>query len=126
MNKQSTSARFICILCPLGCELKVSHDERRILEVRGNRCARGAEYAEAEVFHPVRIVTTTVRITGGHGGLLPVKSAGGVPRDVTTDVVRVLSRVVLRAPVGMGDVVMHDACGTGVDIVATRSIASEE
>ena len=126
MSKRRITVGFICILCPLGCELKVSHDERRILDVRGNRCVRGAEYAEREVFDPVRVVTTTVRILGGGSGLLPVKSAGAVPRDVTGDVVRALSRIVLRAPVAMGDSVMNDACATGVDIVATRSVASEE
>ena len=76
MSKRRITVGFICILCPLGCELKVSHDERRILDVRGNRCVRGAEYAEREVFDPVRVVTTTVRILGGGSGLLPVKSAG--------------------------------------------------
>ena len=53
---------LICIVCPNGCHLKV--DEENGYNVTGNKCERGAEYGKAELLHPVRVVTSTVRIEG--------------------------------------------------------------
>ena len=39
------------------------------------------------------------------------------------DVMRALDHVEVKAPVAAGDVVLHDAAGLGVDIVATKTIA---
>ena len=126
MSETLATRTFICILCPLGCDLAVTHDSEHLIEVRGNRCVRGEEYAEREVFNPVRTVTTTVRIEGARGCLLPVKTAGPVAKAACGDVVRVLASMVVRAPVRLGDVVMKDVCATGADVLATRSMGSEE
>ena len=38
--------KFICIVCPVGCELQVRTDEAGNLQaVAGNRCGRGSKYA---------------------------------------------------------------------------------
>ena len=49
-----------CICCPLGCQITAVTENKTVVSVSGNHCPRGAKYAEAEILHPVRIVTTTV------------------------------------------------------------------
>jgi CxxC motif-containing protein len=93
-----------------------------VKSVSGNRCAKGPIYAAEEVAGPRRVVTTTVRIQGGTVGLLPVRTARPVDRDRGRAVVVAASAVMARAPVAMGDVVLEDVAGTGVDLVATRSV----
>ena len=59
------------------------------------------------------------------GGALPVvsvRTAGEVPKEKVLDVARALCRVHLTAPVQAGDVVIPNVLGTGVDVVATRSV----
>ena len=56
---------LICIGCPMGCPLTVTLDGGAVVTVQGNTCSRGDAYARREVTAPTRIVTTTVRVTGG-------------------------------------------------------------
>ena len=56
---------LICIGCPMGCPLTVTLDGGAVVTVQGNTCPRGDAYARREVTAPTRIVTTTVRVTGG-------------------------------------------------------------
>ena len=116
---EANSTTLICIACPKGCRLTV--DEA--LNVTGHGCERGRNYGREEVQNPVRIVTSTVRVTEGVRRRCPVKTAGSVPRRVVFDVMRVLDGVCLRAPVQAGQTVVADICGTGVDVVATGVIA---
>ena len=52
-------------LLPSGMSDHSSDRNKTVVGVSGNHCPRGAKYAEAEILHPVRIVTTTVPVTGG-------------------------------------------------------------
>ena len=121
LPKKRAKKEFICIACPLGCTLTVRTKGGELKSVSGNRCKRGVTYAKQEVTSPRRVVTTTVRIQGGPIGLLPVKTREPVARDSARDVVIAASRVVAVAPVHMGDTIVADVCGTGVDLVAARS-----
>lgn len=111
-----------CINCPVGCVLAVDLDADRVVRVEGNQCNRGPAYAAAECVHPVRVVTSTVRLTGGRTGQLPVKTDSPVPKDRVTDCVRALADVEIAAPVERGQVIVPDICGTGAAVVATRSV----
>jgi len=116
------SVTLICIVCPVGCELTVSHDDERIIEVRGARCGRGGEYAEREVFHPERIVTTTVRIRRASVPLVPVRTSRAIARNRTFEVLEQASQLWCTAPVRAGQVLSTDIAGTGADLVATRAL----
>ena len=83
---------------------------------------RGDAYARKECTHPARTVTGTVRVSGGALPVVSVRTAGEVPKERVLDVARALCRVHLTAPVQAGDVVIPDVLGTGVDVVATRSV----
>ena len=110
----------ICICCPKGCHLKV--DETNNYAVTGNACPNGAAYGKEELTHPTRILTSTVRAEGGLYPRCTVKTSAPVPKDKLFDVMAALDSVLVTAPVQIGDVVLHDVCGTGVDVVATRNL----
>lgn len=112
-------AEIICITCPKGCHLQV---DETTLAVTGNACPRGAEYGRNELTHPVRVVTSTVRIKGASIDRCPVKTKGSVPKETMFRIMAALDSVCLTAPVTCGDIVLPDVCGTGVDVVATRSL----
>ena len=113
---------IICISCPIGCELEVEYDRNNIIAVSNCRCKKGKLYAEKELFHPERIVTTTVRILGSFIPLIPVRTEKPVPKGLTFDVVKTASKVQIDAPVKLGDVVVENICKTGINLVATRNI----
>ena len=70
---------LICIGCPLGCPLTVRLDGEQ-LEISGNTCKRGEDYARKEVQNPTRIVTSTVRVTGGDVEMVSVKTKDDLPK----------------------------------------------
>lgn len=111
-----------CINCPIGCDLAVTMDNGKVTEVKGNQCKRGVAYAEMESVNPTRMMCTTVRLRGGIVGQAPVKTRSPVPKNMTVECSRALADVTLAAPVALGQVVLANICGTGVDVVATRSI----
>ena len=115
---------LICLRCPLGCPLEAEHDGRCLVAVSGQRCKKGVEHAEREIFHPERIVTTTVRLEGAAFPLLPVRTRGAVPRERTFAVVEAASRLTVRAPVRLGQVLIAGVAGTGVDLVASCSVVA--
>lgn len=119
-----STQELICIGCPMGCNLTVTVSDDKELTVAGNTCPRGEDYARKEMTDPRRIVTTTVRVTGGHLPAVSVKTASDIPKAKIADCIRALRTVTLEAPVKTGQVVLENVAGTGVDIVATKNIAA--
>lgn len=112
--------QLICIVCPNGCHLNV--DEENGFRVTGNRCPRGAEYARAELTHPTRILTSTVKIRGAIHRRCPVKTDRPIPRGRLLDAMDRLNGIDLTAPVKRGDVVIHNLIGTGADLIVTKDM----
>ena len=111
-----------CIGCPMGCALLVEMDGKEIISVTGNTCKKGAEYAVKEVTNPTRIVTSTVRVTGGSEAMVSVKSKEDIPKGKIFDCVKALKNVEVAAPVHIGDVLVKNVAGTGVDVIATKNV----
>lgn len=111
-----------CIRCPIGCRIAVNTDGGDIVDITGNTCKRGEDYARKETTAPARTVTTTVRVTGGSAAVVSVKTKTDIPKDKIFDCIRCLKDVCVKAPVHIGDVVLPDAAGTGVDVVATKDV----
>ncbi len=116
---------FVCIGCPLGCAISVDLDGEQIRAITGNTCPRGADYVTKEIRDPRRIVTSLVRVAQGELPVVSVKTAGDIPKGKIRECIRVLKKIEVQAPVQMGDVVAADICGTGVDVIATRSVEKE-
>lgn len=114
---------FICISCPLGCPLRVETGGRgEVTAVTGNTCPRGDAYARREATAPMRTVTTTVRVLGGTGPVISVRTQGQVPKEKIFAVMEAARRCAVKAPVSLGDVLLEDAGGTGVALVATKDM----
>lgn len=117
---------YLCIGCPLGCRLEVDTVDDdgadEIVEVRGFSCRKGKDFARQEHIDPRRDVSTTVSIDGGTWPRLPVKTSGSVPKHLVRAVCRELWQVTVEAPAELGQVIVADILGTGVDVVATRSM----
>lgn len=115
--------KLTCISCPMGCQITVEMDHEEVIHVSGNTCKRGEIYARKEVMNPTRIVTSTVRVTGGTNAMVPVKTKTDIPKDKIFECIRALKGIEVSAPVYIGDVIIADVAGTGVDVVATKNIA---
>ena len=113
-----------CIGCPMGCMLTVILENGEVTEVTGNTCQKGDIYARKEVVNPTRIVTSTVKVTGGEKERVSVKTASDIPKDKIFEVMKAIDAASIIAPVNIGDIVIKDVAGTGVDIVATKKISS--
>lgn len=116
---------LICIGCPLGCPLTVTMEAGEVVSVEGNTCKRGDVYARKEVTNPTRIVTSTVMVEGGSDVTVSVKTQSDVPKGKIFECVKSLKGVVMTAPVHIGDVVVANAAGTGVDFIATSNVEAK-
>lgn len=109
---------LICITCPRGCHLKVDDN----MNVTGNFCPRGKVYAINELTHPVRVVTSTVKLTGSVYPRVSVKTKDPIPKDKIFDVMNEINKVTLKVPVHIGDIAIKNVLGLNVDIVVTKNI----
>ena len=110
---------IICICCPKGCYLKVNIDENT---VTGNSCERGAEYGINEVTNPVRIITSTVKVENGESPVVPVKTKKPIPKALNFKCMEEIDKCMVKSPVKIGDIIIENILGTGVDIVATKNV----
>lgn len=127
----STTRHFHCTTCPSECALTIEtrideNEVEHVLSVQGNRCARGRKFAEQEIIRPMRILATTIVVRGGDEKLLPVRTARPIPRDLHLSAMRDIRHASVTAPVHMGDVVMSDLLGTGVDLVASMNVDAQK
>ena len=116
------TVNLICIGCPLGCPLTVEMEGNEVKSVAGNTCPRGDAYAKKELTNPTRIVTSTVRVAGGKLAMVSVKTESDIPKGKIFDCVKALKEVEVVAPVKIGDVIVENVAGTGVNIIATKNV----
>ena len=109
---------FTCIICPRGCHLKVDDE----MNVTGNFCIRGKQYAISELTNPVRTITTSIRVNNRDDLLVSVKTSQPIPKSKIFDVMREIDKLSVSAPTKIGDVVVKDILSLGADIVITKNI----
>lgn len=119
---EEKTVSMICVNCPVGCDIKVTVKDGEVTNVEGNTCPRALEFARKEIANPERVFATTVRVEGGKLPVCPVRSRGPVPKSRVFDISKEVARQTVKAPIEIGQVILADACGTGVDIVASRSL----
>ena len=113
---------IICTVCPIGCHIKVTGEGDRIDSIEGYTCPRGKEYASNEFSHPVRILTSTVRLEGSEQPLLPVRSESPVPKELLFDCIEEIRKTVVKTPVKRHDVIIENVCGCGVNIISSDTV----
>ncbi len=110
-----------CIGCPMGCQITVEFEGEEFHSIKGNSCAIGDRYARQEVLKPERTVTSTVIVIGGAKERTSVKTKGNIPKDKIFACMDEINKVRAQAPLKIGDVVVKDVCGTGVDVIVTKN-----
>lgn len=120
--------QFNCTTCPSECLLTVEVErsaDGAVAEVRsvaGNSCPRGDKFAHQELTCPMRVLTTTVAISGGDEALLPVRTAEAIPLALYAQAMTLIRGLVIEAPIRMSDVVLPNLLDTGTDLIASMDI----
>ena len=97
-----------CIECPVGCEMEITMDGDKVVEIKGNSCPRGKLYAETEMVSPKRVVTSTVRAENGE--MIPVKTDRPVRKEAVFEVMQKINEITCKLPVGVGQVLVEGIC----------------
>lgn len=108
-----------CIVCPRGCRMTADIQAERIT-VTGHSCNRGEKHAVAEILHPVRSLTSIVRVSNRRDTMVSVKSADPIPKEEMFAIMERIHATTVEAPIEIGDVILDNICGT--KIVATKQI----
>ncbi len=120
--------QFNCTTCPSECLLTVEVERSAngaVVEVRsvtGNSCPRGDTFARQELTCPMRVLTTTVAVSGGDETLLPVRTAEAIPLELHAQAMDLIRDLVVKAPIRMSDVVLPNLLDTGTDLIASMDI----
>ena len=110
---------LICINCPRGCNLEI---DTKTLEVKGNFCPRGIEYAKNEITLPKRTITSTILVSNGIDKLVSCKTNKQIDKDKIFLVMKEINSTIVNAPIKIGDVLIKNILNTGVDIIATKNV----
>lgn len=122
MSDLPAADRLTCVLCPVGCELEVATDAAGGLAVRGNQCEKGVPFAVEEVLRPKRNLATSVPARGTADLMVSVRLSGTVPRETIFPILDEIAKLRPEVPVRRGQVLIADVLGTGVDVIATRTV----
>lgn len=120
--------QFNCTTCPSECLLTVEAErdaDGAVVEVHsvtGNSCPRGDKFAHQELTCPMRVLTTTVAVSGGDETLLPVRTAEAIPLELHAQAMALIRGLVVEAPVRMGDVILPNLLDTNINLVASMDI----
>ena len=122
------TVQFNCTTCPSECLLSVEVERDSndaLMEVRsvtGNNCPRGNTFAHQELTCPMRVLTTTVAVSGGDEALLPVRTVEAIPLELHAQAMDLIRGVVVDAPIRMGDVVLENLLDTNINLIASMDI----
>ncbi len=125
-NVKTQTIPMTCIICPMGCTMEVTIENdgkhKTVTNVVDNGCKRGPEYAKKELLNPTRTLTSTISVADGNLAVIPVKTAGEVPKKMLMQCMEIVRRAKVSAPVKNGTVLIHDILGTGVNVVACADV----
>ena len=115
---------LICIVCPMGCHCSIEEDatEPKGYKISGITCKRGEDYAIKEITEPTRMLTSTIRIVGARLPRLPVRTSGAIPKERIFECMGMINALEAAHPIDMGQILIKDLFGTGVNLIASRSL----
>jgi CxxC motif-containing protein len=118
--------KLTCIECPRGCALSVDVENCRVVSVSGNQCPKGEGYAIAEIENPSRILTATVIAQGLNLKLVPVRTDRPIPKAKIQEAMQAIRKLCLERTVEVGDVIVKNFLGLGVNLIASRSASFKD
>ena len=113
---------IICTVCPVGCRITVEGEGANIASIVGNTCKRGETYAKDEFIAPKRLLTCSVKLEGRDRAMLPIRSSKPLPKEKIMECMEVIRQVKVTAPITVGQVIISDILGTGIDMVSSMTI----
>ncbi len=113
---------IICTICPLGCHINVVETSDKAYHVTGNQCKQGKAYAIAELENPLRVFTSTLLVESGDRRLLSIRTSKPVPKEFIKEMMLATSNLKVKAPIKMGQEIIHDILRTGANIISTNQI----
>jgi CxxC motif-containing protein len=117
----SDPKKIICITCPKGCEAAVSKEGDSI-QIKGKICRKGKGHFIQEFTEPMRTLTSTVLVEGSSPRRLPVRTRGPIPKKDLFRAMDIVVQAWVRPPVRIGDVIIPDLLGTGVDLISSDDL----
>ncbi|ALV62652.1 hypothetical protein ADU37_CDS09530 [Thermococcus sp. 2319x1] len=116
--------RLTCIVCPMGCTMEVEIENGKVKEVSGYKCPRGKEWAIEEVISPKRVVMSVIKVKDGKLPTVSVKTDRPVPKEKIPELMKLLAKIEVKAPVEVGQVILEKPLNLDVKVVATREVDS--
>ena len=95
-------------------------------DITGNTCQKGEAYARNELTAPVRTITSMIRVSGGNGKVVPVKTAKEIPKGKIKECMEEIKAACVNAPVNVGDILIQNVAGTEIPVIATGNIRSQK
>jgi CxxC motif-containing protein len=114
---------LICIECPLGCRISADIDNNKVSAWRGNKCPRGEAYVVSEVEAPQRFFTATVLADNLEIKMVPVKTDKPIPKAKIIEAALEVKKIRISRPVSVGEAIVKNFLGLGVDLIATRQVS---
>ena len=111
---------IVCIVCPNGCRIRCETVDGE-LTCTGQKCKRGVAYVQAELTRPMRSLTTSVKTIFPDSPVVSVRTSGEIEKAKLREVVNSLANVTVRQRIHVGDVVVPNVCGTGVNVICTSN-----
>lgn len=127
-NTATEALQLNCTTCPSECLLTVEVERdadghvAEVLSVTGNSCPRGDKFAHQELTCPMRVLTTTVAVSGGNEALLPVRTAEAIPLELHAQAMALIRSLVVEAPIRMGDAILPNLLNTNINLIASMDI----
>ncbi len=115
---------YTCIICPTGCEITAEIRDGKILSIEGAACKRGREYVNQELTDPHRNIASSILLEGGELPLVSVRLSKPIPKERISDVMEVIKKTRLTAPVSVGQVVVTNVLGLDSDVIVTKNVAA--
>jgi CxxC motif-containing protein len=122
-SSQNLVKELTCVRCPLGCKVRIEYTkDLEVIEVSGNKCPRGREYAIQEISDPHRILVTSVKVKNGKYPLASVKTTDSIPLRLFEEAMKMIEKMEVEAPVKRGDIIIKNFLESGADLIVTRSV----
>ncbi|WP_175418383.1 DUF1667 domain-containing protein [Marinitoga sp. 1135] len=125
-SSQNLAKDLVCVRCPIGCKVHVEYTQNmEIINISGNRCPRGKEYAIQEIKDPHRILVTSIKVKNGKYPLASVKTTEAIPLRLFDEAMKEINKIEVEAPVKRGDIVIEGFMNTSANLIITRTVEKE-
>lgn len=111
-----------CIICPNGCSLSIDDE----LNVTGNLCPRGKQFAINEIKDPRRSITSTCKTVFKDIPVIAVRSDSEVKKDDVKKVIEEINKITIDKRLPIGEIVIKNVINSGVNIILSSNALMEE